>query len=104
MCVCVCVWLAELQQYALSVNGDLGLGRHFAWTIIGADILRLFGLLIDLGRTRLMDANTFYTVPVSYKQSSVSKLCALVEADSYSAIFNEFHEVTVGARVATIKH
>ena len=64
-----------------AVNVDLGLGRHFAWTftiaevskpIIGADILRFVGLLVDLGRKRLMDANTFYTVSVSYERSSVS--------------------------------
>ena len=74
-----------VQQYALSVNGPLTWTsggadtlrghlrlRRSRLAIIGADFLRFFGLLVELGRKRLMDANTFYTVPVSYKRSSVS--------------------------------
>ena len=42
-----------------------------------------------------MDAETFLTVPASYRRSAVSKLCVLVQTDQYSDILNEFSEVTV---------
>ena len=83
-----------------SVQLDLGLAKAFTWKftiadvskpIIGAD----FGLLVDVGRKRLMDAETFLTVPASYRCSDVSKLCVLVQTDQYSDILNEFREVTV---------
>ncbi|RLJ22716.1 hypothetical protein DJ031_00335 [bacterium endosymbiont of Escarpia laminata] len=76
-----------------SVQVDLGLAKAFTWTftiaevtkpIIGADFLRYFGLLVDVGRKRLMDAETFLTVPASYRRSAVSKLCVLVQADRYA--------------------
>ena len=44
---------------------------------------------------RLMDAETFLTVPASYRRSAVTKLCVLVQTDQYSDILNEFSEVTV---------
>ena len=87
-----------------SVQLDLGLAKSFTWKftiaevtkpIIGADFLRYFGLLVDVGRKRLMDAETFLTVPASYRRSAVSKLCVLVQTDQYSDILNEFSEVTV---------
>ena len=87
-----------------SVQLDLGLAKSFTWKftiaevtkpIIGADFLRYFGLLVDVGRKRLMDAETFLTVPASYRHSAVSKLCVLVQTDQYSDILNEFMEVTV---------
>ena len=87
-----------------SVQLDLGLAKSFTWKftiaevtkpIIGADLLRYFGLLVDVGRKRLMDAETFLTVPASYRRSAVSKLCVLVQTDQYSDILNEFSEVTV---------
>ena len=83
---------------------DLGLAKSFTWKftiaevtkpIIGADFLRYFGLLVDVGRKRLMDAETFLTVPASYRRSAVSKLCVLVHTDQYSDILNEFSEVTL---------
>ena len=83
---------------------DLGLAKAFTWKfttadvskpIIGADFLRYFGLLVDVGRKRLMDAETFLTAPASYRCSAVSKLCVLVQTDQYSDILNEFREVTV---------
>ena len=87
-----------------SVRVDIGLAKSFIWTftiaevskpIIGADFLRHFGLLVDLGRKRLMDAETFLTVPASYGRSSVCRLSVLVEADCFSGILEEFKEVTV---------
>ena len=87
-----------------SVQLDLGLAKAFTWKftiadvskpIIGADFLRYFGLLVDVGRKRLMDAETFLPVPTSYRCSDVSKLCVLVQTDQYSYILNEFREVTV---------
>ena len=87
-----------------SVQLDLGLAKAFTWKftiadvskpIIGADFLRYFGLLVDVGRKRLMDAETFLTVPASYRCSAVSKLCVLVQTDQYSDILNEFRGVTV---------
>ena len=87
-----------------SVQLDLGLAKTFTWTftiaevskpIIGADFLRYFGLLVDVGRKRLMDAETFLTVPASYRRSTVSKLCVLVQDSHYANILNEFREVTI---------
>ena len=87
-----------------SVQLDLGLAKSFKWKftiaevtkpIIGADFLRYFGLLVDIGRKRLMDDETFLTVPASYRRSAVSKLCVLVQTDQYSDILNEFSEVTL---------
>ena len=86
-----------------SVAVELGLAKSFEWSftiadvskpIIGADFLRHYGLLVDLKCKRLMDAETFLTVPTSYRRSTVSKLCVLVKNDSYSDILNEFQEVT----------
>ena len=58
------------------------------------DFLRHYGLLVDLKCKRLMDAETFLTVPTSYRRSTVSKLCVLVKNDCYSDTLNEFQEVT----------
>ena len=86
-----------------SVAVELGLAKSFEWSftiadvskpILGADFLRHYGLLVDLKCKRLMDAETFLTVPTSYRRSTVSKLCVLVKNDSYSDILNEFQEVT----------
>ena len=86
-----------------SVAVELGLAKSFEWSftiadvsksILGADFLRHYGLLVDLKCKRLMDADTFLTVPTSYRRSTVSKLCVLVKNDSYSDILNEFQEVT----------
>ena len=86
-----------------SVTVELGLAKSFEWSltiadvskpIIGADFLRHYGLLVDLKCKRLMDAETFLTVPTSYRRSTVSKLCVLVKNDSYSDILSEFQEVT----------
>ena len=66
-----------------SVKVELGLAKPFTWNftiayvtkpILGADFLRYYGLLVDLGRKRLMDAETFLTVPTSYRRTTVSKL------------------------------
>ena len=86
-----------------SVAVELGLAKSFEWSftiadvskpILGADFLRHYGLLVDLKCKRLMDAETFLTVPTSYRRSTVSKLCVLVKNNSYSDILNEFQEVT----------
>ena len=86
-----------------SVAVELGLAKSFEWSftiadvskqILGADFLRHYGLLVDLKCKRLMDAETFLTVPTSYRRSTVSKLCVLVKNDSYSDILSEFQEVT----------
>ena len=82
----------------------IGLAKAFMWQftitevtkpIIGADFLRYFGLLVDVGRKRLMDAESFLIVPASYRRSGVSKLCVLIQTNQYSYILNEFREVTV---------
>ena len=86
-----------------SVAVELGLAKSFEWSltiadvskpILGADFLRHYGLLVDLKYKRLMDAETFLTVPTSYRRSTVYKLCVLVKNDCYSDILNEFQEVT----------
>ena len=86
-----------------SVTVELGLAKSFEWSftiadvskpIFGADFLRHYGLLVDLEFKRFMDAETFLTVPTSYRRSTVSKLCVLVNNDCYSDILNAFQEVT----------
>ena len=86
-----------------SVAVELGLVKSFEWSFTIADVskpilcanfLRHYGLLVDLKCKRLMDAETFLTVPTSYRRSTVSKLCVLVNNDCYSDILNEFQEVT----------
>ena len=63
-----------------SVAVELGLAKSFEWSftiadvlkpILGADFLRHYGLLVDLKCKRLMDADTFLTVPTSYRRSTV---------------------------------
>ena len=86
-----------------SVAVELGLAKSFEWSftiadvsksIVGADFLRHYGLLVDLMCQRLMDADRFLTVPTSYRRSTVSKLCVLVKNNCYSDILNEFQEMT----------
>ena len=57
-----------------SMAVELGLAKSFEWSfniadvskpILGADFLRQYGLLVDLTCKRLMDADTFLTVPTS---------------------------------------
>ena len=62
--------------------------------ILGADFLRYYGLLVDLGRKRLMDAETFLTVPTSDRRTTVSKLCVITNKDMFSNILDEFKDIT----------
>ena len=64
-----------------SVADELGLAKSFEWNftiadvskpILGADCLRHY--VVYLKCKRLMDAETFLTVPTSYTRSTVSKL------------------------------
>ena len=80
-----------------SVAAEFGLAKSFEWSftiadvskpILGADFLRHYRLLVDLKCKRLMDAETFLTIPTSYRRSTVSKLCVLVKSDCYSDITN----------------
>ena len=86
-----------------SVKVELGLAKPFTWnftiadvtkSILGADFLRYYGLLVDLGRKRLMDAETFLTVPTSYRRTTVSKLCVITNKDMFSNILDEFKDIT----------
>ena len=86
-----------------SVKVELGLAKPFTWNftiadvtkpILGADFLRYYGLLVDLGRKRLMDAETFLTVPTSYRRTTVSKLCVITNKDMFSNILDEFKDIT----------
>ena len=86
-----------------SVAVEHGLAKSFEWSftiadvskpILGADFLRHYGLLVDLNCKRLMDADTFLTVPTSYRLFTVSKLCVLIKNYRYSDILSEFQEVT----------
>ena len=86
-----------------SVKMELGLAKPFTWNfniayvtkpILGADFLRYYGLLVDLGRNRFMDAETFLTVPTSYRRATVSKLCVITNKDMFSNILGEFKDIT----------
>ena len=82
---------------------ELGLAKSFPWNfiiaevtkpIIGADFLRHYGLLVDLARKRLIDAETFISVPTSYRRSDVSRLCVITAKDEYSAMLEDFKDIT----------
>ena len=86
-----------------SVKIELGLAKPFTWNftiadvtkpILGADFLRYYGLLVDLGRKRLMDAETCLTVPTSYRRIILSKLCVITNKDIFSNILDEFKNIT----------
>lgn len=71
-----------------AVQVELGLAKVFVWKftvaevtkpIFGTDLLRHFGMLVDLRLKRLMDAETYVTVPASYNRSTMSNLCVLVK-------------------------
>ena len=82
---------------------ELGLAKSFPWNfiiaevtkpIIGADFLRHYGLLVDLARKRLIDAETFISVPTSYRRSDVSRLCVITAKDEYSSMLEDFKDIT----------
>ena len=82
---------------------ELGLAKPFTWNftiadvtkpILGTNFLRYYGLLVDLGRKRLMDAETFLTVPTSYRRITVSKVCMITNKDIGSNILDEFNDIT----------
>ena len=86
-----------------TVKVELGLAKPFTWSftvadvtkpIIGADFLRFYGLLVDVGRKRLMDAETFLSVPTTYRHTTISQLCVIdTEGDGFSDILDDFKDI-----------
>ena len=82
---------------------ELGLAKPFTWNftiadvtkpILGADFLLSYGLLVDLGRKRLMDAETFLTVPTSYRHTTLAKLCVITNKVMFCNILDKFKDIT----------
>lgn len=88
---------------------DLNLRRNFTWSstiadvknpIIGADFIKHFGLLVDLGNERLIDPMTTLSYRGKCKSvdvSSVSFTTTPVNDDVYSTLLREFQAITVPA-------
>lgn len=94
-------------------------GRHFSWTflvaevkrpLLGADFLRHSGLLVDVRRHRLVDAESFKTVRLrqcnSVDHLSQASLDALSSAtDKYGRLLAEFPAITTPSfRSTTVDH
>ena len=88
----------------VSLSMDFGLRRTFCWIftvaavaipILGADFLRDNGLLVDLPRHQLCDANTDLTVTSLPCEYEVSKLHALSisKENASAAVLTEFPEL-----------
>lgn len=91
---------------------DLGLRRPINWNfciaavphaIIGADLLKHYGLLVDLRSNRLIDSNTnVYTVAAPY---AVPNCCvgSILPGSRFGCVFAEFPEVFGASLLAPSK-
>ena len=61
--------------------------------MIGADLLRQFGLLANIRSSRLMDAETYSSDPASCIRSTIPKLCVPEWKDKFSHVLEEFNEI-----------
>lgn len=88
-----------------TLNLDLGLSRTFSWTfemadvsrsIIGADFLHYFGLLVDVRRQRLVDPTDKRTVTCAVTTSlpSNAPLFTVARARDWDVLLQEFPSVT----------
>jgi len=88
-----------------TLNLDLGLSRTFTWTfemadvsrsIIGADFLHYFGLLVDVRHQRLVDPTDKRTVTcaVTYAPSTDSSLLTVARAPDWDRLLQDFPSVT----------
>lgn len=82
---------------------DFGLARTFTWTfemadvtqsIIGADFLHYFGLLVDIRRKCLVSPGDRQTVRVSPADTATPPLFSVARNNDWSAIIREFPNVT----------
>lgn len=81
---------------------SLGLRRDFGWnfcvaamsySIIGADLLRHYGLLIDVSQRRLIDPMTGICVMGFIKGAPFHSISTIDRSSAYSKIQSEFPEV-----------
>lgn len=84
------------------VELNLGLRRKFTWpfiiadvskSIIGADFLQHFGLLVDLANRKLIDSSTNLSVDAGEIQASVEKISTINLSDPYSDILREYIDI-----------
>lgn len=88
---------------------NLGPRRPFRWNfciaavphaIIGADLLKHYGLLVDLGRRRLIDSATkLYTLAVA-RVVPFQAVSSVVPGSGFAGLLAEFPEITGSSRVA----
>jgi len=87
---------------------DLGLRRPIKWffvvadvirPVIGADLIKHFGLLVDLTGKRLVDKVTYLTVQGYCRESKHPTLMLLNPTDEYHQMLTEFPELTQPQRV-----
>lgn len=78
-----------------SLNLDLGLTRPFTWTfeiadvtssIIGADLLHYFGLLVDVRRNRLVDLNSGVASKIATVRTVPSTICVISQPYTWTKL------------------
>lgn len=85
------------------VSLNFGHGKVFSWvfcvadvprSIIGADFLSHFGLVVDLKSRRLVDSTSDFNIKGELGFSSLVSLSFVVKSDLYCKILSEFPEIT----------
>lgn len=86
-----------------TIDVNLGLRRKFTWpfiiadvgrSIIGADFLKHFCILVDLRQKRLIDSNTkLYTIATA-TQASHEKISTINFSDPFAELLREFIDIT----------
>lgn len=81
----------------------LGLRRQFKWkfivadvtrSIIGADFLEHYGLLVDLQKRRLIDTQTQLSSLAGITKTECEKISTINQNDPYAALLREFADIT----------
>ena len=105
--------LFRLPYGGRSLTLDLGLRRTFRWIVIadvampirGADFLRHFGLIVDMGRHRLSDSST--NLEVKGRTVDQPALCLTLlplSQNSFQAILKEYPAVLQTSPQQPVKH
>ena len=92
---------------------ELSFAKSFPWKCIIAEVTkpiigcRLLASLWIVGRPyslRLIDAETFLSVPTAYRRSDVSWLCAITSKDEYSAMPEVFKDINKCRLQGKVQH
>lgn len=94
---------SHIQTYGTKlVDIELGLRRHFQWrfiiadvstSIIGADFLHEFGLMVDLRGKRLIDRTTNLTSIGTVKAATIPQVSFFDSNHKFAFLFAEFKEL-----------